>query len=299
MRRCLTIFSAVILILYLSAPAGFAAKQIDEGLMDEMLGDEEIAPAGEEALEEEEEDVVEEELSEREPAEEEEEEEEEEAEELEPEERRVERPPAARPRADVPPGEMAEDAREGEELRDVIIDGVISLNYIFDNSPDNFVLKYHLHLEGKIAASTAVIKGNARIVAEVKGFLAKWPTGECKLLVNVPETPFQMTFRKTGDDKANVNLTFPRPITETWESKCTFKDAPNAKFDTKGEPEKWLSKALQRARPPLARMTVNLSSNETTTMKFQIRKQTLKDPPLGSAEVEGTGVITVKPAAAE
>jgi len=195
-------------------------------------------------------------------------------------------------------GEVAGgEAREGEEARQIVIDSLVNLNYVFNNSPDSFILKYHVHLEGKLAAATAVIKGNASIATEVTGFLAKWPTGECKLTVTVPDSPFQMTFRKTAEDKANVDIKFTNPILETWESQCNFKDAPDAKFNTKGDPEKWLAKAFEKARPPLARMTVNLNPDESTTMKIEIPKQTIKDPPLGSAEVEGTGVITINPGA--
>lgn len=188
-------------------------------------------------------------------------------------------------------------AREGEEARQVVIDSLVNLNYVFNNSPDSFILKYHVHLEGKLAAATAVIKGNASIATDVTGFLAKWPTGNCKLAVNIPDSPFEMIFRKTADDKGTIDLKFTNPITETWESQCTFQDAPDAKFNTKGDPEKWLAKALEKARPPLTRLTVNLNPEESTTMKFEISKQTIKDPPLGSAEVDGTGVITINPGA--
>lgn len=186
-------------------------------------------------------------------------------------------------------------AREGEEAREVVIDSLVNLNYIFNGSPDSFILKYHVHLEGKVAAATSVIKGNASINTEVTGFLAKWPTGSCKLSVSIPDSPFEMTFRKTAEDKAMIDLKFTNPITETWESQCTFQDAPDAKFNTKGDPEKWLAKAFEKARPPLTRLTVNLNAEESTTMKFEIGKQTIKDPPLGSAEVDGTGVITINP----
>ncbi len=203
-------------------------------------------------------------------------------------------PPAAARPGEARPVE-AGAAREGEEAREVVIDSLVNLNYIFNGSPDSFILKYHVHLEGKIAAATSVIKGNASINTEVTGFLAKWPTGNCKLSVTIPDSPFEITFRKTAEDKATIDLKFTNPITETWESQCTFQDAPDAKFNTKGDPEKWLAKAFEKARPPLTRLTVNLNAEESTTMKFEIGKQTIKDPPLGSAEVDGTGVITINP----
>jgi hypothetical protein len=206
-------------------------------------------------------------------------------------------PPAAVPPA-VPAVRPAGEAAE-EELRDVIIDAAVNLNYVFDFSPDNFIIKYRVHLEGKVAAAAAVVRGNANIAVEVQGFLAKWPTGNCKLAVSIPDSPFEMTFRKAGTDQANINLKFPKAILETWESQCTFQDAPNAKFNTKGEPEKWLETALQKTSPPLGRINLALSNEETTSLKFMINKQTLKDPPLGSAEVDGNGTITIKPASAE
>lgn len=203
----------------------------------------------------------------------------------------------ARPPAAGAPAAEAGVAGEGEEARQVVIDSLVNMNYVFNGSPDSFVLKYHVHLEGRLAAATAVIKGTASINTEVTGFLAKWPTGNCKLNVNIPDSPFEMIFRKTAEDKATIDIKFTNPITETWESQCTFQDAPDAKFNTKGDPEKWLAKALEKARPPLTRMTVNLDPEESTTMKFEISKQMIKDPPLGTAEVDGTGVITINPGA--
>jgi hypothetical protein len=204
---------------------------------------------------------------------------------------------AGQPPAAGAPAAEGGAAGEGQEARQVVIDSLVNMNYVFNGSPDSFVLKYHVHLEGKLAAATAVIKGTASINTEVTGFLAKWPTGNCKLTVSIPDSPFEMIFRKTAEDKATIDIKFTNPITETWESQCTFLDAPDAKFNTKGDPEKWLAKALEKARPPLTRMTVNLNPEESTTMKFEISKQMIKDPPLGSAEIDGTGVITINPGA--
>lgn len=195
--------------------------------------------------------------------------------------------------------ENQEEARGGEEIRDIILDSLITLNYLFDYSQDSFQITYSLHFEGKINAKVAVINGEAQIAAEVKGFLAKWPKGNCKLVVTIPDTPYGMTFRKSSEENASLNIKFTRPITETWESQCTFSDTPEAKFNTKGDPEKWLAKAILKARPPLSRISVPISPEQSTTMKFEISKETLTDPPLGSAEVEGKGVITIRPATAD
>jgi len=199
-------------------------------------------------------------------------------------------------RAPISDQKIDDEARpEGEQIRQIIIDTFVDLNYVFDNSPDNFLIKYHLHFEGQVNADVSAIKGNAEISSEVKGALAKWSTGECKLFITIADTPIGMTFKKGSGDSASLNVNFTKPITETWESKCTFNDAANASFNTKGNAEQWLAGALQKARPPLTRLTVPLSSEESTTMKFEISKHTVKDPPLGTAEIEGNGVVTIKP----
>ncbi len=205
-----------------------------------------------------------------------------------PAQRRIVPPPPARTDADA-----TDEARAGEELRNIVIDAVVTLNYVFANSPDSFVIKYAIHFEGKTAARVAVVKGKASISTEVDGFLAKWPTGECKLKVTIPDTPFGLTFNRSTDEQANLNVRFTSPIIETWESECTFQDAPEAKFNTKGNPERWLAKAMQKTSPPLSRLTVPLEQGESSTMKFVINKQMLKDPPLGTAEIQGTGVVTI------
>jgi len=269
----LTIFFAMALFIFICfVPAKSFSKTQQEGGLEDIIKEESgLAPRPEEVPEEE---AIPEEAA--------------------PEEIPAMAPTPAAPAVRLPP-EAA--AREGEEARQIVIDSLVNLNYVFNNSPDSFILKYHLHLEGKVAATIAVVKGTASIATEVTGFLAKWPTGSCKLVVNIPDTPFEMIFRKSSEDKANIDLKFTNPITETWESQCSFEDAPGAKFNTKGDPEKWLAKALEKARPPLNRLTMPVTVDESTTMKFEIGKQNIKDPPLGSAEVEGTGVITINPGA--
>ena len=176
----------------------------------------------------------------------------------------------------------------------VKINMAVRANYVFSNSPDSFVIKYTLEVEGAANAETAVIRGNATIGAEVEGFLARWPTGECSLSVSIPKIPFDLTFRKSGEEKGSVSLTFRRPIMENWKSRCSFTDAPGARFETSGPPEKWLSRAIEKARPPLRLIVTDITDEETTT-SFVIAKEVIDDPPLGSVEIEGTGVVTITP----
>ncbi|MBI4126313.1 MAG: hypothetical protein HY465_02345 [Deltaproteobacteria bacterium] len=193
-----------------------------------------------------------------------------------------------------------EDAVKEDEApagtRTIVLDGAVTLNYVFDNASESFIIKYSFHIEGNAAADAAVIKGEADIKGDVEGFLAKWPEGECKLSVTIPKIPFEMSFRASGEEKGRVSFKLKDKILETWESRCTFSDAPGKTFQTRGTPEEWLNKALQKARPPLNSISVKLDVEEATTTTFQISKQILKDPPIGTAEIEGTGVITVKPA---
>jgi hypothetical protein len=207
---------------------------------------------------------------------------------------------------EAPIDEAFIDVRRDEELEPgeaenrwkVKINAAIRANYVFNDSPDSFVIKYRWEIEGQANAATAVIRGEADISAEVEGFLAKWPTGECSLSVTIPKVPFELTFRKSDEDRGSVALKFRRNIMETWQSKCTFTDAPGARFETTGDPERWLAKAIDKARPPLRSIVTDLGDIETTT-SFVINKEVIDDPPLGSVEIEGTGVVTITPGGGE
>jgi hypothetical protein len=196
--------------------------------------------------------------------------------------------------------ERAEELEPGEaENRwTVKINAAIRANYVFNDSPDSFVIKYRWEIVGQANAATAVIRGDAEISAEVEGFLAKWPTGECSLSVTIPKVPFELTFRKSDEERGSVALKFRRNIMENWQSKCTFTDAPGARFETTGDPERWLAKAVEKARPPLRSIVTDLGDEETTT-SFVINKEVIDDPPLGTVEIEGTGVVTITPGTGE
>ncbi|MFH1830318.1 MAG: hypothetical protein ABH871_06040 [Pseudomonadota bacterium] len=194
--------------------------------------------------------------------------------------------------------ELIEEVPAEENRWHVKINAAIRANYVFNNSPDSFLVKYRFTVEGQANAATAVISGSSEINAEVEGFLAKWPTGECRLDITIPRAPFELTFNRSGEDKGSISLKFKQRILENWKSKCSFTDAPGARFETMGEPEKWLTQALDKARPPLRSIVTDITDEETTT-SFVITKEIVDDPPLGSVEIEGTGVITVTPGSAE
>ncbi|PIR24640.1 MAG: hypothetical protein COX62_05100 [Deltaproteobacteria bacterium CG_4_10_14_0_2_um_filter_43_8] len=197
--------------------------------------------------------------------------------------------------AEAKPEADKEATEESARRRNVVIDSVVTLNYVFENSANSFLNKYHIHLEGIATGSTAVIKGEATITCEAEGFLAKWPGGECKLTCSIPKVPYEMAFRQTGEDKGSIALRWKTNIFETWKSECTFKEANSKPFVTTGSPELWLAKALKQARPPLGAIALKLENDQETTSTFVINKTELADPPIGNAELEGTGVITIKP----
>ncbi|OGQ22493.1 MAG: hypothetical protein A3I05_07760 [Deltaproteobacteria bacterium RIFCSPLOWO2_02_FULL_44_10] len=190
------------------------------------------------------------------------------------------------------------DTESANNILLVGIDGVVTLSYVFENSPESFEIKYRIHLKGETAADTAVINGDAEIIADVQGMLATWPGGECKLEIQIPQVSFELVYKKTGEEAAVVNLRFKGNILEQWQSKCSFKDGgPN--FETSGPPEKWLTEALQLASPPLTSIALKFDDDKSASTTFQIRQKTFNDPPIGSAQIEGTGIVTVKPKNAE
>ncbi len=205
-----------------------------------------------------------------------------------------------RPRQ-TPPVFVGEAGEEPiDEARKIIIDGLVKINYVFNNAPESFVITYHFRIEGDTRARTAVMRGDAEIDAKVEGFLAKWPTGECTLNISIPKAPFQVTFRtKDESEEADINLRFTKPIMETWESSCTFGESGARPFVTKGDPERWLQRALNKTSPPLTKLVAKLSNDEKTTSKFIINLHQINDPPLGTIEADGSGVITVIPAGLE
>lgn len=184
--------------------------------------------------------------------------------------------------------------RDGESRWNITMTVAVVMTYVFNDSPDSFTIRYRFEIKGQANAETAVLRGDLDINADVQGPLAKWPSGECQLTVSIPKVPYELTFRKSGDDKTSLRLVLRRSVNEDWQSKCTFSDAPDARLETRGAPETWLAKALEKARPPLKDLIADIGEEETTT-RFVISKESISDPPLGSGEFEGTGVITIRP----
>jgi len=195
---------------------------------------------------------------------------------------------------DALPQAAAPKPKSGERLVD--LDATVKLHYLFSApSSDNFTVTYRIRLSGVIVSKTALIRGNATIKTEIKGYLAKWTSGQCLLQVNVAGVPYEMTVTEDGDTSIKLGLQFKQKILEDWQSLCTFIDAPDSRFYTKGEPEKWISDALQKAKPSLDNILVPISETEKTSTKFTINRYSVKDSSVGSAEVDGSGTITIEP----
>lgn len=195
-------------------------------------------------------------------------------------------------REDLP--DFVEEEEEGEYSKDIIIDMRVVFDYVFEEG-GAFDIVYTAHLEGTASSKVSVISGEADVTAKINGPLAKWPTGECNLEVTIPKIPFDITYRKTGDDKARIILRFKKAIMESWSSKCLFNDTPGAKFITSGPPEKWFNQAIQKASPPLRALSAKLDPENETTSTSTIKAFTAQDQPLGHAQIEGTIVTTIKP----
>ncbi|OGQ44586.1 MAG: hypothetical protein A3H42_04080 [Deltaproteobacteria bacterium RIFCSPLOWO2_02_FULL_46_8] len=203
-------------------------------------------------------------------------------------------PPEAPPN-EIPPPEMLKG--DLDEPFKIILDGSVDLNYVFAESPDSFIATYKWHAEGSIKNKIDIVKTKGTIITSVKGFLAKWPTGECQLKIGVGETPMEIIFNKIDDENVRIDVKIDENILESWESNCKFSDAPKAKFNTKGTPEKWVSGALKRIVPSLRdlKIPVDRLHKDTSTLTFNIERYQLPDPPLGSVELEGKGTVQIIP----
>jgi hypothetical protein len=176
----------------------------------------------------------------------------------------------------------------------VTIDAAVSLNYVFADSPDSFVVTYKLKIDEAVANKIDVRKGRLIPTTDIKGFLAKWPMGECSLKISIPSVPYEIIANRTKESELRIDLKINDTLLETWESNCTFKDAPGAKFNTRGSPERWLDNALKKTTPSLRQLIVTLNPGETTAASFKIERHDLPDPPIGSVEIEGRGTVNVQ-----
>ena len=275
MRILFSILICVVLIAGL--PSRAIAQGLDEEFIEEEFGEELEEEEPEEELEEE----VEEEEEEKEPI-------------------PLPRLPFSRRRPAVTPAPevfVGESDEPTDETRKVTIFADVKLNYVFAEGVESLIINYRFNIEGEVRARTSVMRGKAKIKADVEGFLFKNPLATCKLSINIPDAAYQLTYRRKNDEEATINLRFTKPILETWQSRCDFTEAGAKPFITKGEPEKWLNRVLAKTSPPLTRLVATIDANEKTTTKFIINTHQINDPPLGTIEAEGNGVITVIPAA--
>lgn len=192
--------------------------------------------------------------------------------------------------------ENGAEERPAEEPYQIEMQVEVEMNYVFEESPDNFIIKYSMNLEGETQNKKQVIQGQAHAKASVEGFLAKWPSGECVLNIEIEEIPFEMIFAKLGERMVRVN-TKHEDFEELWRSNCLFSDAPGAKFTTTGKKERWFAQVLSRASHILRdiKMTMDPNHRLPTTLRSNIQRFMIADPPLGSAEIDGKLVLTVTP----
>lgn len=178
------------------------------------------------------------------------------------------------------------------------MDANITVDYTFTGATkDKFKIGYHIQLHGVASTFPTLVRGNATIKTDTSGYLAKWTTGQCLLQVDVAAVPYEIALSKDGEDKLKLALQFKQKILEDWQSLCTFLDAPDRRFYTRGEPEKWIADALQKADPSLDKLIAPISPKNKTETKFKITKYAVKDGNIGNADVEGSGTITIQPPA--
>lgn len=188
-----------------------------------------------------------------------------------------------------------QEENEGFIPRKITIDAVVIVNYSFADTGESYNVKYHINMGGKVVADIGIIKGNAKVATDIGGFLAKTSAFECLLKVSIADVPYEIAFKKVSDTEADINVSFKDQILEDWESMCTFLDTSSAKFNTRGAPERWIGVALEKASPPLSRLTTPIDPVKTTTLKFSVPKQSVPEESLGTAQIEATGVVTIQP----
>ena len=185
----------------------------------------------------------------------------------------------------------------GVETFRIRMTGDFTLSYVFADAPDSFIVTYHLELDNTVRNKVDILNGSAKIAASVQGFLAKWPSGECALMINASEAPYEIVFNQDQEESAKVNLRFTGTILEQWQSNCEFKGEAGTKFTTTGNPEKWIDRALKVAAREYTNLTIPVDRYHKKTSKhdFELQSLILADPPLGSAEIGGKGTIELIP----
>lgn len=198
--------------------------------------------------------------------------------------------------ADIRPIEPVEAPAEDSVVgpKKITIDTVVYLSYQFFGSSDAFKVKYHINMGGRANLAATVIKGSAEVATEVTGYLAKWPQGQCMLDVSIAKVPYEINYEQ-GADEADINVKFKGDFNEKWQSTCTFIGGVTKPFKTEGPVEKWIGEALEKAAPPLTSIVAPLEAGEASTITFTIPEYTVLEEGLGSAEIKGTGIVTVEP----
>lgn len=195
---------------------------------------------------------------------------------------------------DALPQSQPTKAKPGEWL--VTINADITVHYTFsNNTKDTYKIVYHLSLNNPVGSFPTVVRGTASIKPEITGYLAKWTTGQCLLQIDVSAVPYEIAVSKESDDKLKLALQFKQKILEDWQSLCTFVDAPDSRFYTRGEPEKWIADALQKAEPSLDKLSVPTAPKNRTETQFKIPKYTVNDGRIGTADVDGQGKVIIDP----
>jgi|GEM_PF-5752941 len=192
-------------------------------------------------------------------------------------------------------GASDDEEDKGFIPRKITIDAVVIVNYSFSDTGESYNIKYHINMGGEVPADIGLIKGNAKVATDIGGFLAKTSAFECLLKVSIADVPYEITYKKVSDTEADITVAFKGQILEDWESLCTFLDTSGAKFNTRGAPEKWIGVALEKANPPLTKLSAPIDKIKTTTLKFSVPKQSVPDESLGTAQIEATGILTIQP----
>lgn len=198
--------------------------------------------------------------------------------------------PAPKKADELPPAKVKESQ--------LTLDMAALAEYTFYDTLDHYGIKYHLKLTcPKIDMTKRMsdCSGKAEITTQVDGFLAKGGNIECKLQTIPSETPYEINIIRTPDNRCKVKVTLSKTIVEDWQSVCVFLDDPLAKFVTKGEPEKLLQAALDRAEPKLAELGLDDCGSGNASVSLKVPQYKIDEVNLGYWEIEGFGSLAFEP----
>lgn len=199
-----------------------------------------------------------------------------------------------------PPGRLPDegDAKQPPSYK-ISVDAIININYTFLNGVDKFKVRYAVNLSDILKPRMTKVRGNASISTDISGTLAKWPGGECALAIATDAVPFEISVTPASGIDRQMAIKFNRGISENWQSKCSFVDDPDAHFNTSAGGEKWVENALRKTSPLLNQLSATFNQTGSSTLTFFIEKQKVVEEGIGSADVDGTGIISIEPVAAE